>query len=106
GQRMTELTRPEQFQPSSLDQWITLIARPRNYGGRQWYFLCPVTNRRTSVLWKPPGARRFCSRLTWGRQLVAYRSQFLGPADRAHAGQAKIKSRLLGDRDPDAWVLP
>ena len=25
-----------------LDQWIELIALPRHYGGRQWYFLCPL----------------------------------------------------------------
>jgi hypothetical protein len=54
----------------------------------------------------PPGARRFCSRQAWGRRVVAYRSQFLGADDRAHAGQAKIKSRLIGDCDPDEWDLP
>jgi hypothetical protein len=89
-----------------LDQWIGLIACPRHYGGKQWYFICPVTNRRASVLWKPPGATRFRSRQGWGKGVVAYRSQFLGPDDRAHAGQAKIKARLVGDRDPDEWDLP
>src|SRR5712691_7866551 len=63
------------IQLGRLDQWITLIARPRNFGGRQWYFVCPVTNRLASVLWKPSGATRFCSRQTWGRQ-VADQSQF------------------------------
>jgi hypothetical protein len=24
-------------------QQITLVSRPRHYGGRQWFFLCPVT---------------------------------------------------------------
>ena len=92
-------------QAGSLDQWIGLIACPRHYGGKQWYFICPATNRKVSMLWKPPGATRFCSRQTWGRE-VAYQSQFLGPDDRAHAGQAKIKSRLIGDCDPDEWDLP
>jgi hypothetical protein len=68
--------------------------------------VCPVMNRRASVLWMPPGADRFCSRQTWGRRVVAYRSQFLGADDRAHAGQAKIKSRLIGDSDPDEWDVP
>ena len=68
--------------------------------------MCPVLNRPVSVLWKPPGASRFCSRQTWGRGRVAYRSQFLGPDDRAHAGQTKIKSHLIGDCDPDEWDLP
>jgi hypothetical protein len=71
---------------SSLDQWIILRARPRHFGGRQWYFMCPSENRPVSVLWKPPGASRFCSRQRWGTRLVAYRSQFLDSDNRAHAG--------------------
>jgi hypothetical protein len=89
----------------NLDQTITLVARPRHFGGRQWYFMCPVRNRRASVLWKPSGATRFCSRQTWGRQ-VAYQSQFNDAAGRAHGGQAKIKGRLIADLDPDEWDLP
>jgi hypothetical protein len=54
----------------------------------------------------PPGADRFCSRQTWGSRVVAYRSQFLGADDRAHAGKARIKARLIGDSDPDEWDLP
>ncbi|MGA8689539.1 MAG: hypothetical protein WB662_06425 [Methyloceanibacter sp.] len=69
------------------------------------YFECPVTHRHCSVLWMPAGARRFCSRQTWGRR-VAYASQFGTPVDRAHFGQAKIKSRLIGNCDPDEWDLP
>lgn len=86
-------------------QKIALVARPRHYGGRQWYFICPVTGRSASVLWRPSGATRFCSRQTWGRQ-VAYQSQFSTPDGRAHLGQAKIRSRLIGDLDPDEWDLP
>jgi hypothetical protein len=56
------------IQLGSLDQWITLVSRPRHFGGRQWYFMCPIMNRPASVLWKPSGATRFCSRQTWGRQ--------------------------------------
>jgi hypothetical protein len=92
-------------QLGNLDQRITLIARRRHYGGRQWYFVCPVTYRLASVLWKPNGATRFCSRQTWGRQ-VAYQSQFNDATNRAHSGQAKIKARLIGDNDPDEWDLP
>lgn len=84
----------------ALDQWINLIALPRHFGGRQWFFECPVTGRLASVLWMPPGARRFASRHAWPRQ-VAYRSQFVTADDRAHLGKAKIKSRLIGSLDPD-----
>ena len=38
----------------SLDQSINLVALPRHFGGHQWYFLCPLTGRRASVLWMPP----------------------------------------------------
>src|SRR5215213_8517592 len=58
----------------SSSQRIILLRQPRHFGGGQWYFICPVMNRRVSVLWKPPGATRFSSRQTWRRQ-VAYHSQ-------------------------------
>jgi hypothetical protein len=93
------------IQIGELDQWIALVAQPRHFGGRQWYFKSPVTGRCCSALWMPPGARRFCGRHEWGRQ-VAYASQFGTPVDRAHRGKAKIKARLIGTCDPDEWDLP
>jgi hypothetical protein len=93
------------IQLGKLDQRIILVARPRHFGGRQWYFMCPVMNRPVSVLWKPPGAVRFCSRQTWGRQ-VAYHSQFSDWTNRAHIGKARIKARLIADLDPAEWDLP
>src|SRR5262245_7289048 len=36
-----------------LDQTITLVTLPRHLGGRQWFFICAITNRRASVLWLP-----------------------------------------------------
>ena len=41
-----------------------------------------------------------------GARRVAYASQFADPDNRAHIGQAKIKSRLIADLDPDEWDLP
>lgn len=95
------------IQLGSQSQTIHLVARPLHFGGRQWYFMCPAMNRRASVLWRPPGASRFCSRQTWGRR-VAYRTQFLTPTDRAHQGKARINSRLcsIGSLDPDEWDFP
>jgi hypothetical protein len=63
-------------------------------------------NRCCSVLWRPPGATRFCSRQAWGSRRVAYASQFLDRDSRAHRGKAKVKARLIGDSDPDEWDLP
>ena len=95
------------IQIGSLDQRIHLVSRPRHFGGRQWYFICPHMNRRASVLWMPPGARDFACRQRWGRQ-VAYNSQFLDRDNRAHRGKARINSRLcsIGGLDPDNWEFP
>ena len=41
-------------------QRITLVSRPRHFGGSQWFFQCPATHRLPTVLWKPPGATKFC----------------------------------------------
>jgi hypothetical protein len=92
----------------NLKQTIVLNARPRHFGGRQWYFVCPHdTNRLASVLWMPPGAHCFASRQSWGRK-VAYASQFLHRDNRAHRGQAKIRTRLcsIGGFDPEEWEFP
>jgi hypothetical protein len=88
-------------------QQITLVCRPRHLGGCQWFYVCPVTGRLATVLWKPPGARKFCSRQAWGRQ-VAYASQFLDRDNRAHYGQSKINGRLcsIGKFDPQDWKFP
>jgi hypothetical protein len=86
-----------------LDQTIDLIAQQRQFGGVQWYFQCPVLGLRASVLWKPPGAKRFCSRQSWGKQ-VAYQTQFVGEAKRAQIGKERIGSRLGADLAD--WNLP
>lgn len=95
-----------QIEVGDVCQRIALRARPRPFGGRQWYFICPQVGRRASVLWRPPGANRFRSRQGWGARVVAYQTQFNDATDRAHMGQARIKSRLIGDNDPDEWNLP
>lgn len=74
-------------------QEIRLCAAPRHYGGWQWYFVCPYTGQRSTVLWKPPGAKKFGSRQAWGRQ-VAYASQFINAYHRANASAHKIHYRL------------
>jgi len=89
----------------SLDQRLDLIAQPRNFGGQQWYFKCPVADHKCSVVWLPPGANRFCSRRAWGKQ-VAYSTQFEAPFDRAISAREKVKSRLIGDLNPREWELP
>jgi hypothetical protein len=88
-----------------LDQRLDLIAQPRHFGGQHWYFKCPVTGRKCSVVWLPPGVNHFCSRQAWGKQ-VAYSTQFEAPFDRAISAREKVKSRLIGDLDARDWELP
>jgi hypothetical protein len=88
-------------------QQITLVSRPRHLGGRQWFFVCPITGGLATVLWRPPGASKFCSRQAWGGQ-VAYASQFLDRDSRAHYGQSRINSQLcsIGQFKPQDWKFP
>ena len=88
-----------------FEQRLDLIAYPRHFGGWQWYFLCPVTGKKCSVVWLPPGANRFCSRQAWGKQ-IAYATQFESPFDRAITAREKVKARLIGKLDPRQWELP
>ena len=53
--------------PLSGGQHIALSSCPRPFGGRQWYFICPVRGTKALTLWKPPGAKHFASRQTWWR---------------------------------------
>lgn len=88
-----------------VDQRIAVGSSIRNFGGRQWYFECPKTGQRASVLWRLSEAELFVSRVGLGKD-VAYLSQSLNWIDRAHSGKAKIKNRLLGELNADEWELP
>jgi hypothetical protein len=88
-----------------FEQRLDVIAQPRHFGGQQWYFVCPVTHKKCSVVWLPPGADRFGSRQAWGKQ-VAYATQFEAPFNRAISAREKVKSRLIGDLNPREWDLP
>lgn len=93
------------FPEIGFEQTIRFASRKRHYGGRQFYFVCPATGRLASVIWRPPGANRFCSRQAWGRQ-VAYQTQFAEPSARAHLAKAKIRAKLCevgGWCEPEGW---
>jgi hypothetical protein len=89
-----------------LDQTIDLIAQPRSFGGSQWYFRCPSLGLAASVLWRPPGGARFCSRQAWGKE-VAYRTQFVGRVTRARVGSERTRARLSSNhKDAGNRLLP
>jgi hypothetical protein len=103
---LTDLACPRvRIRMRGLDQTIELIAQERPLGGVQWYCRCPRLGIKASVLWKPPGARTFCSRQAWGKE-VAYHTQFVGRTRRARIGRERTRSRLGSNHNPVDWPLP
>jgi hypothetical protein len=49
-----------------VDYSISLVSVRPPFGGRRWYFCCPVEHTRVTKLFLPPGARRFASRQAHG----------------------------------------
>jgi hypothetical protein len=95
------------LQHPDFDQTIELMAAPRHFGGCQWYWLCPMTGYRCSVLYKPHGRTVFASQKYWRRhRRMAYRSQFLAPHNRARQGIDRIEARLGGKDDDDTLYKP
>ncbi len=84
-------------------QRIPLEARPRPFGGCQWYMRCPYTGRRVATLWRPPGASGFASRHAWRN--AAYATQFQDSTSRAWTAKRKV-ARRLGSMDPNDYDLP
>jgi hypothetical protein len=86
-----------------IDDKIFLASSRPPFGGLRWWFVCPRLNRRVRKLYLPLGGRHFWSRRAYR---LAYASQRGTAIDRAHRGQAKIKTRLIGNLDPGEWDLP
>jgi hypothetical protein len=84
-----------------IQQRIQLCAVKRNFGGVQWYFVCPAKACRASVLWMPSGSNLFLSRGAWGRH-VAYATQFETPFDRALSATRRIRNELGA---PEYWSI-
>lgn len=83
------VTRRGERVPVSLS--IGLASSPQPFGGRRWWWICPVTGRRVAKLFKPPSGDRFASRQAWG---LAYRSQREAPFDRACSRAWGLRDRL------------
>jgi hypothetical protein len=84
-----------EFRFPGFNHTIGLTKVPRPFGGFQWYFFCPMTGDRASVLWLPRGENVFASQKYWKGRGMAYRSQFLSPTDRADRGIKTIEARLV-----------
>jgi hypothetical protein len=88
-----------------INETVQLIARPRHFGGEQWYFVCPRDNQDVSVLWSPPGQRFFAGRTSWGER-YAYLSQYYGRGARAHYMVGKLCDRIGGPGASYEWEIP
>jgi hypothetical protein len=51
--------------------WVSLCSTVPHYGGRRWWFICPIKKIRVAKLYLPPGATTFASRQTYS---LTYRS--------------------------------
>lgn len=88
-----------------IDQTIQLVAKPRHFGGQQWYFVCPRRSHPVSVLWSLPGQRFFAGRRAWGKN-VAYLSQYYAQGERAFYMAAKLCNRVGGLGASEGWEMP
>ena len=61
-----------EFRLPGFKQTIGLAKVPRPFGGCQWYFFCPMTGDRASVLWRPRGQNVFASQRYWKGRRMAY----------------------------------
>ena len=55
-----------------VEQHIALTLTRPNYGGVRWWMRCPVTGKRATKLYMPPGSDQFGHRTAWG---LGYASQ-------------------------------
>ena len=85
-----------------MDYTVGLTSTAAGFGGRRWWFSCPVSRRRCAVLYLPRGAHRFGSAKGYG---LAYSVTRMEEQDRLWHRMAKI-ARRLGDRDPDPEIPP
>ena len=72
---------------------VQLWSTECRFGGRRWWFECPLTGRRVTKLYLPNGATRFASRQAYQ---LPYASQRETPRDRALSRAWKARSRVNG----------
>jgi len=73
------------------------------FGGRRWWWCCPISGRRCGCLYLPLGAIYFASRVTYR---LAYQSQRETPSDRAWRKARKLHQRLGGDSEASGEYAP
>jgi hypothetical protein len=75
--------------------WVSLRSTVPHYGGRRWWFICPIEKIRVSKLYLPPGATQFASRKAYD---LTYRSvQESGWRKRSEKFRRRVAQRLAGN---------
>jgi hypothetical protein len=75
-------------------QTVTFLATRPHLGGIRLWFVCPVTSKRTRILYLPPGGKRIASREA---HKLTYRSQGESDLFRMITQAQNIRTRLKGD---------
>lgn len=77
--RLTYTTTLHSGERIASDYTIDLVSTPQPFGGRRWWFLCPVTSAKAAMLYMPAGQTRFASQAALRG---SYRTQRISPRDR------------------------
>jgi hypothetical protein len=72
---------------------IQLATTPQFFGGRRWWFICPITGRRAAKLHLPEGALTFASRQA---RRLTYQCQREPAHERASRRAFKLRGKLGG----------
>jgi hypothetical protein len=83
---------------AEMEYDVALTWTPAGFGGRRWWFVCPLSGRRCAVLHLPRGGRRFASAKGYGLARGVTR---LAEHDRLWRKMAKIARRLGARADPE-----
>ncbi len=85
---------PRNQEAISLDYQIQVITTPANFGGHRFWFICPVTFKKASVLYSSSRYQKFVSRHAIG---LLYESQSENYGNRLITKKEKIEKKLGGE---------
>ena len=74
---------------------ITLVSTVPHYGGRRWWFICPIKKIRVAKLYLPPDATEFASRKAHNLTYLSCRQS--GWRKRSEKFRRRVAQRLAGN---------
>jgi len=85
------------------DYRVWLEATPCSFGGRRWWWTCPLSGRRAVKLHLPPGTTVFAHRSAYR---LTHQSQRDEPIQRSHTRQRRLYRRLGATYDHYGQLPP